>query len=137
MDHLSKEEIKEALERILGSNITMRPDSSTDEDRLKKDFIKLMNLYEEVWARQSKLGNEYQIDFATYDDKFFNLVEGFISFCFDETAAKAITFYVYTRKINKDVVAPFIDPNEKEHIFNDVDDLWDFLIYWAEEMMRP
>ena len=40
-----KKEIKEALEQILGSSITMRDDSSDPTDQLKNDFIKLIDFY--------------------------------------------------------------------------------------------
>jgi hypothetical protein len=32
---------------------------------------------------------------------------------------------------------PFVDSKEQEHMFNTIDDLWEFLLYWAEEMMKP
>ena len=35
-----KKEIKQAIEAILGSKITMREDASNPEDELKADFIK-------------------------------------------------------------------------------------------------
>ena len=38
-------EIKKVIEKILGSNITMRYDASTDEKKLKSEFIKVMTLF--------------------------------------------------------------------------------------------
>jgi len=131
-----KKEIKEIIEQILGSNITMRFDGSSDEDKLKEEFIKVMTLFESVWKRQNDIDIKYGADFSTYDDPFFKVIEGFINFCFDGVAAEAIIFYVYSRVDERGTINPFVDPNGKEYMFDSLDDLWEFLLYWAEEMMK-
>ena len=132
-----RKEIKEALEQILGSSITMRDDGSDPVDELKGDFIKLIDLYESVWKRQNDLLEIQGLDFTSYDENYFRLVEGFIHFCFEGVAADAILFYIYSRKDNDGTLHPFMDSKGQEHMFETVDDLWEFLLYWAEEMMRP
>ena len=132
-----RKEIKEALEKILGSNITLRDDGSDPVDELKEDFTKLIELYESVWKRQNDLLEIQGLDFTSYDENYFRLVEGFIHFCFEGVAADAILFYIYSRKDNDGTLHPFMDSKGQEHTFEGVDDLWEFLLYWAEEMMRP
>ena len=132
-----RKEIKEALEKILGSNITLRDDGSDPVDELKEDFTKLIELYESVWKRQNDLLDIQGLDFTSYDENYFRLVEGFIHFCFEGVAADAILFYIYSRKDNDGTLHPFMDSKGQEHTFEGIDDLWEFLLYWAEEMMRP
>ena len=48
-----------------------------------------------------------------------------------------ILFYIYSRKDEDGTLHPFLDSKGQEHKFETVDDLWEFLLYWAEEMMRP
>jgi hypothetical protein len=132
-----RKEIKEALEQILGSSITMRDDGSDPVDELKNDFIKLIDLYESVWKRQNDLLEVQGLDFTSYDENYFRLVEGFIHFCFEGVAADAILFYIYSRKDEDGTLHPFMDSKGQEHTFETIDDLWEFLLYWAEEMMRP
>ena len=132
-----RKEIKEALEQILGSSVTMRDDGSDPVDELKNDFIKLIDLYESVWKRQNDLLEIQGLDFTSYDENYFRLVEGFIHFCFEGVAADAILFYIYSRKDEDGTLHPFLDSKGQEHEFETVDDLWEFLLYWAEEMMRP
>ena len=132
-----EKEIKKVIEQILGSNITMRHDASTDEDKLKDEFLKVIATFEGVWKRQNSMDVKYGVDFSTYDDPFFRTIEGFINFCFDGVAAEAIIFYVYARKDMEGTIHPYVDPNGKEYIFNSIDDLWDFLMFWAEEMLKP
>lgn len=130
-------EIKEAFEKILGSNIIMRYDGEGPEDDLKEEFIKVMTLFESVWKRQNEIDLKYGADFSTYDDPFFKVIEGFINFCFEGVAAEAIIFYTYARVDIEGTINPFVDPSGKEYIFNNLEDLWEFLLYWAEEMMKP
>ena len=133
-----RKEIKQAIEAILGSKITMREDASNPEDELKADFIKVIELYEGVWKRQNQLLEEEGLDFTSYDEQYFKTIEGFIHFCFEGVAADAILFYVYSRHDHPEgTLNPFIDPNGKEYMFKTVNDLWEFMLYWAEEMMRP
>ena len=89
-----RREIKEALEQILGSSVTMRDDGSDPVDELKNDFIKLIDLYESVWKRQNDLLEIQGLDFTSYDENYFRLVEGFIHFCFEGVAADAILFHL-------------------------------------------
>jgi len=131
-----EKEIKKVIEQILGSNITMRHDTSTDEDKLKDEFLKVMATFEGVWKRQNSMDVKYGVDFSTYDDPFFRTIEGFINFCFDGVAAEAIIFYVYARKDEEGTIHPFVDPNGKEYMFDNIDDLWEFLMSWAEEMLK-
>ena len=132
-----RKEIKEALEQILGSSVTMRDDGSDPVDELKSDFVKLIDLFENVWKRQNDLLEVQGLDFTSYDENYFRLVEGFIHFCFETVAADAILFYIYSRKDEDGTLHPFLDSKGQEHTFENVDDLWEFLLYWAEEMMRP
>ena len=132
-----KKEIKEAIETILGSKITLRDDGTDPVDELKDNFIKVMGLYQGVWDRQNEFLDVHGMDFTSYDEAYFKTIEGIIHFCFEEIAASAILFYVYSRIDNEGTIHPFVDSNGEEHMFNTIDDLWEFLLYWAEEMMRP
>ena len=132
-----EDEIREAIERILGSKVTMRYDGNDPVDELKQSFIKVMDMYESVWKRQNDLLENEGLDFTSYDEQYFKVIEGFIHFCFEGVAADAILFYVYSRKDDDGTLHPFVDSKGNEHMFNTIDDLWEFLLYWAEEMMKP
>ena len=132
-----RKEIKQAIEQILGAGIVMRDDTTNPSDELKKDFIKIINSYQKVWERQNDLIDKQGIDLTSYDEDYFKVIEGLINFCFDEGASDAILFYIYSKKDDDNEILPFIDKNGKEHNFETIDDLWEFMLYWAEEIMRP
>ncbi len=51
-----RKELKKVIEKILGSSLDISVTSDTEEDKLKNEFIQVMDLYEMVWKRQTKLG---------------------------------------------------------------------------------
>ena len=131
-----RKEIKKVIEQILGSNIIMRFDGHNEENKLKDEFIKVMTSFEEVWQRQNDIDIKYGADFSSYDDPFFKVIEGWINFCFDDVAGEAIIFYIYGRNGDGGEIIPFEDPNGKLYTFKNLDELWEFLMFWAEEMMK-
>lgn len=131
-----RKEIKEVLEKILGSTLTTHSENLSEEDKLKDEFLKTIDLFEEVWKRQDKLDIELGIDFGTYDDKFFKIIEGFIYFSFDPVAAGAILFYIYSRYDMEGNLIPFIDDEGKEHLMANAEDLWEYLLDLADKLMN-
>jgi hypothetical protein len=123
-----KKEIKEILESILGTTIHFTSDKVDEETRMKNEFIRIINLFEEAWQRQHKLFNQFKIDIASIDDIYFQVIESLIHFCFEPVAAEAILFYVYTRFEDSKEVVPFLDDEGVEHIFNNKEELWDYLV---------
>jgi hypothetical protein len=74
-----KKEIKKVIEQILGSNITMR-DDKPPEDMLKEEFVNIIEKYEGIWKRQNDLLENQGIDFSSYDDDYFKVIEGWLIF---------------------------------------------------------
>ncbi len=123
-----RREIKEILETILGTTIHFTTDTVDEEIKMKLEFIRIVELFEEAWQRQNKLYDQFKIDTTTMDDIYFQVIESLIHFCFDPIAAEAMLFYVYTRLRSDDEVLPFLDDKGEEHIFNTKEDLWDYLV---------
>ena len=131
-----KKEIKKVVEQILGSGVTMRDDYFSEEEKLRDEFASVIEKFQDIWERQNNLLEKQNIDFTSYDDPYFKVIESLINFCFDEGAADAILFYVYSRKDEDGKILPYIDKHSKKHYFKNIDDLWEFLLYWAEEIMK-
>jgi len=123
-----KKEIKEILESILGTTIHFASDKVDEETKMKNEFIRIIDLFEEAWQRQHKLYSTFKIDISTMDDIYFQVIESLIHFCFEPIAAEAILFYVYTRFESGEDIVPFLDDLGEEHIFNNKEELWDYLV---------
>lgn len=123
-----RKEIKEILESILGTTIHFTSDEVDKEVKIKLEFTRIIGLFEEAWQRQHKLYDEFKIDTSTIDDIYFQVIESLVHFCFEPIAAEAILFYVYTRFDSEQRVVPFLDDKGEEHIFNNKEDLWEYLV---------
>ena len=130
-----RKELKEVIENILGAPLGVSIVSNTEEEKLKVEFLKTIDLFEDVWKRQNKLEDEMGLDFSTYDDSFFRVIEGIIHFSFAPTAAEAILFYVYSRYDEEDKLIPFVDADGEEHLMANSEDLWEYLLYLTDQMM--
>ena len=130
-----RKELKEVIENILGAPLSISVISNTEEDKLKLEFLKTIDLFESVWKRQNMLENELGLDFSSYDDSFFRIIEGIIHFSFAPTAAEAILFYVYSRYDEDDKLIPFVDEDEEERLFANSEDLWEYLLYLTDKLM--
>jgi hypothetical protein len=127
-----KREIQEIFEKILGAPLDLKIIPHPDEEKLKETFTRIITNFEFVWKRQLDL-EKYEVDLTTYDDKFFRIIEDLIHFCFDPEAAEAIIFYIYTRTTEDGEVQSFTDSNGKKYKFNDINDLWEYMLSVAEK----
>ena len=130
-----RKELKEVIENILGAPLGVSIVSNTEEEKLKVEFLKTIDLFEDVWKRQNKLEDEMGLDFSIYDDSFFRVIEGIIHFSFAPTAAEAILFYVYSRYDEEDKLIPFVDEDGEERLFANSEDLWEYLLYLTDKLM--
>ena len=130
-----KKEIKEVIEKILGASLSVSVTSNTEEEKLKLEFLKTIDLFENVWKRQNMLDNELGLDFTSYDEDFFKVIEGIIHFSFAPTAAEAILFYVYSRYDEDDKLMPFADEDNEERLFANSEDLWEYLLDLTDKLM--
>lgn len=131
-----KKEIQEVFEQILGIPLDFQPMPSEEEENVKKDFVNVIDTFEELWKRQSDFKEMFKIDFDTYDDKFFRLAEKLIFFAFDITVAEAILFYIYSRFDDEGNIVPFVDSDGKQHKFKSPEDLWDYTLYYIEQNLN-
>ena len=81
------------------------------------------------------LDNELGLDFTSYDEDFFKVIEGIIHFSFAPTAAEAILFYVYSRYDEDDKLMPFVDEDNEERLFANSEDLWEYLLDLTDKLM--
>ena len=123
-----KKEIKEILESILGTTVHLTSDKVDEETKIKNEFSRIIDLFEEAWQRQHKLFDQFKMDISSIDDIYFQIIESLVHFCFEPVAAEAILFYVYTRFADSKEIVPFLDDEGVEHIFNSKEELWEYLV---------
>lgn len=130
-----RKEIKKTLELILGTPLSLEIENNSEEDKLKNEFLKVMDLYEMVWKRQAEFEEQSGIDLTAYDDPFFRIIEGVIYFSFSPEAVRAILFFIYSRYDLDGKLTPYVDDEGEEHLMANADDLWEYMLYLTDQMM--
>jgi len=130
-----RKEIKKTLELILGAPLSLEIENNSEEDKLKNEFLKVMDLYEMVWKRQAEFEEQSGIDLTAYDDPFFRIIEGIIYFSFSPEAVRAILFFIYSRYDLDGKLTPYVDDEGEEHLIANGDDLWEYMLYLTDQMM--
>jgi hypothetical protein len=130
-----RKEIKKTLEIILGAPLSLEVENNSEEDKLKNEFLKVMDLYEMVWKRQAEFEEQSGIDLTAYDDPFFKIIEGIIYFSFSPEAVRAILFFIYSRYDLDGKLTPYVDDEGEEHLMANGEDLWEYMLYLTDQMM--
>ena len=130
-----RKEIKKTLELILGAPLSLEIENNSEEDKLKNEFLKVIDLYEMVWKRQAEFEEQSGIDRTAYDDPFFRIIEGIIYFSFSPEAVRAILFFIYSRYDLDSKLTPYVDDEGEEHLMANGEDLWEYMLYLTDQMM--
>ena len=130
-----RKEIKKTLELILGAPLSLEIENNSEEDKLKNEFLKVIDLYEMVWKRQAEFEEQSGIDLTAYDDPFFRIIEGIIYFSFSPEAVRAILFFIYSRYDLDGKLTPYVDDECEEYLMASGEDLWEYMLYLTDQMM--
>jgi NAD(P)H-hydrate repair Nnr-like enzyme with NAD(P)H-hydrate epimerase domain len=69
----------------------------TEDDQQRERFIKIIQTLEEIEVRGMILGNDLALDFSSYDEKFYFVIDALFSIAFSKEACELIFFYIYER----------------------------------------
>jgi hypothetical protein len=71
--------------------------SRNKKSQEKEIFIDIINTLEHCWIRTNFLHEDLKIDFYTYEEAYYRMVEDLILLKYGETAGNLILWYVYDR----------------------------------------
>jgi len=84
------EGIKKSIDDIIGSNTFLKRKKKSDDDIQKEKFEKIITMMEEVEVRGVILENDLKLDFTSYDDKFYAIIENLFELHFGKDACELI-----------------------------------------------
>jgi len=118
------EGIKREIEDILGTDTFLKPKKRTDDDIQREKFEKIIQMMQEIEVRGILLATDLKLDFTSYDEKFYKVIDNLIEMQFGKEAAELIFFYLYERENPDGTVNDLIDETGMIVSLNNPTDLW-------------
>jgi len=131
------EGIKQSVEDIIGANTFLRRKKKTEDDNQRERFEKIIRTLEEIEVRGVIMGNDLKIDFTTYDEKFYDVIDTLILMQFGKEASEIIFFYLYERVNPDGTINQLVDTNDNYVVLNSPTDLWELVKVIQNQVGKP
>ena len=119
--------IKKSIDDIIGVDTFLKRKKKSEDDIQREKFERIIQTLEEIEVRGMILGNDLQLDFTSYDEKFYKVIDGLFSLHFGKEACELIFFYLYER-INPDgTYNEVMDENNNVLSLSTPSDLWNVI----------
>ena len=116
--------VQQSIESIIGADTVLKRRKKTEDDISKDTFEKIIITLEQANVRSSIIGSDFKLDFTSYDETFYEIIDNLILMQFGKEASEVIFFYVYER-INPDgTVNELADQDNQVVALNNPTDLW-------------
>ena len=126
--------IKKSIDEIIGVDTFLKRKKKTEDDQHRERFIKIIQTLEEIEVRGMILGNDLTLDFSSYDEKFYFVIDALFSIAFSKEACELIFFYIYER-LNPDGTANEVEDLEGNAIpLSSPEDLWELVKLTQEKV---
>ena len=101
--------IKIAIDQILNVDASIKRRKYTKQQQSKEIFINTITLLEQVINRSEILFADLSIDYSSYDESFFQIIDKLMSLYLGEKAYLIVSFYLWER----------INPDGTQNVMND------------------
>jgi len=119
--------IKKSIDNIIGVDTFLKRKKKSEDDIQREKFERIIQTLEEIEVRGMILGNDLQLDFTSYDDKFDRVIDSLFDLHFGKEACELIFFYLYER-INPDGTHnEVMDENDNVLPLSSPSDLWNII----------
>ena len=128
MEELNKfREIQNAVDQLLNIKSVTKRKKKSSNDKKRESFFQIINTIDELNVRQNLLYAEMGVDFSSYDERYYNIIDMLIALSFGKQCTDLIGFYLYER-INVDgSINPIITEDGRELYLQDAYELWDLM----------
>jgi hypothetical protein len=121
------EGIKKEIDDIIGVDTVLKQKKKTDDDFQREKFEKIIQTMQEIEVRGILLATDLRLDFTTYDEKFYKVIDSLIEMQFGKETAELIFFYLYERENPDGTVNDLIDEEGTIVPLNNPNDLWQLI----------
>ena len=129
--------VQQSIESIIGADTVLKRRKKTEDDISKDTFEKIIITLEQANVRSSIIGSDFKLDFTSYDETFYEIIDNLILMQFGKEASEVIFFYVYER-INPDgTVNELADQDNNVVALNNPTDLWMLVNHIKNKTNKP
>jgi len=121
------EGVKKSIDDIIGSDTHLKPKRKTENDINRDKFEKIILTLEEIEARSVIMMSDLGLDLTTYDEKFYQVIDGLFSIHYNKDAVEVIFFYLYDRFNPDGSMNSLVDKENKQVELNSPSDLWEIV----------
>lgn len=123
---INLEDINEFFQKVFGDKvkITAQNQLETEKEQLQLIIDTIKNIID----RDYKLAEITNIDFTSYSEPYFIVIENLISIHYGDKATDAIMFYLYGNKDDEGNDLPFDEDENNNLIYiKTFEELWEFI----------
>jgi hypothetical protein len=108
-------------------NVQIKRKRKSDITIRKELFISIINNIEAALNRQELLFADFRLDWTTYNEVFFNIIDDLIFLEFGNTGLELIDFYLYGKENTDGSENQLIDKDDNVIPLNSAEDLWNLI----------
>lgn len=116
--------VKVAIDRIIGQETSFRKVKKTQEDQKRILFCKIIDALIVAEERSIMLNEGHNLSMDSYNQLFFDIITDFFSFNFTKKQVNLINFYLYDRYSPDGSVLDLVDENGNVVPLEVSSDLW-------------
>lgn len=108
-------------------NVQIKRKRKSDITIRKELFISIINNIEAALNRQELLFADFRLDWTTYNELFFNIIDDLIFLEFGNTGLELIDFYLYGKENTDGSENQLVDKDDNVIPLNSAEDLWNLI----------
>jgi hypothetical protein len=116
--------VQQSIESIIGADTILKRRKKTEDDINRDIFEKIIITLEQANIRSSIIGGDFKLDFTSYDETFYEIIDNLILMQFGKEASEVIFFYVYERISPDGSINELADQDNNVVALNNPTDLW-------------
>jgi len=120
--------IKKAVDSLLKINSTVKRKKKAHIEKQKDLFINIINALQASQVRSNILYNDLKLDYANYDELFYQIIDSLILLHFGNEGYELISFYLYEKFTPDGEMLEMYNDDEEIIPTKTPEDIWNILM---------
>jgi hypothetical protein len=120
--------IKKAVDSLLKINSTVKRKKKAHIEKQKDLFINIINALQASQVRSNILYNDLKLDYANYDELFYQIIDSLILLHFGNEGYELISFYLYEKSTPDGEMLEMYNDDEEIIPTETPEDIWNILM---------